>query len=208
LLDHSLAAIAASETLTEVVIAAPSADHRQRARELLAGHAGLSGEVVEGGATRAESVARALTAVDGELVLVHDAARPLAPPALFDAIVARLGAEEGADAVVAAAPIADTVKRSREPHDDAALGIVASTVSRDDLWIAQTPQGFRVERLRAAQRRAEEAGELAAATDEAGLIEAGGGIVLLERSPASNIKVTDAADLRLAGALLAGSGRV
>jgi len=207
LLDHSLAAIAASETLTEVVIAAPSAD-RQRAHELLAGHAGLSGEVVEGGATRAESVARALTAVDGELVLVHDAARPLAPPALFDAIVARLGAEEGADAVVAAAPIADTVKRSREPHDDAALGTVASTVPRDDLWIAQTPQGFRVERLRAAQRRAEEAGELAAATDEAGLIEAEGGIVLLERSPASNLKVTNAADLRLAGALLAGSGRV
>jgi 2-C-methyl-D-erythritol 4-phosphate cytidylyltransferase len=193
--------------VTEVVIAAPP-DDQEPARELLAGHPGLSGEVVEGGETRADSVSRAMTGVGTDLVLVHDAARPLAPPELFDAIVARLSAEDRADAVVAATPVADTVKRSRDPHHGTAAGTVLDTVPRDDLWLAQTPQGFRVERLRAAQRRAEQAGALAAATDEAALIEAAGGIVLLERSPGSNFKVTDALDLRLAGALLAGRGRV
>ncbi len=207
LLDHSLAAIAAGETVTEVVIAAPAGD-QERARELLAGHPGLSGEVVAGGETRAESVSRAMIGVGTDLVLVHDAARPLAPPGLFDAIVARLSDEDRADAVVAATPIADTVKRSRKPHDGSGPGTVLATVPREDLWLAQTPQGFRVERLRSAQRRAEQAGALAAATDEAALIEAEGGIVLLERSPGANFKITDELDLRLAGALLAGGGRV
>jgi 2-C-methyl-D-erythritol 4-phosphate cytidylyltransferase len=199
--------VAASAAVTGVVIAAPAGD-RDRARELLAGHPSLSGEVVEGGETRAESVSRALAGVGTDLVLVHDAARPLAPPELFDAIAARLVADDRADAVVAAAPVTDTVKRSVEPHDDAPDGTVAATVPRGQLWLAQTPQGFRVESLRAAQGRAAAVGALATATDEAGLIEAAGGIVLLERSPASNLKITDADDLRMAEALLGGGGRV
>lgn len=188
--------------ISTVVVAAP-ADYEARARVELDACAGLDGVVVAGGASRAESVDLALHQVETELILVHDAARPLAPSALFDAIVLRLSAEPGADAVIAATPVVDTIKRSVRPHHELGPGTVQATVSRSDLWHAQTPQGFRTERLRAAQREAAERGALAAATDEAGLLEAIGGTVLLERAPPRNLKVTDAADLRRAAALLA-----
>jgi 2-C-methyl-D-erythritol 4-phosphate cytidylyltransferase len=202
LLARALDVVAASEAIETVVIAAP-AGHEGVAAAQLAACAGIDGEVLAGGASRAESVRIALERVATELVLIHDAARPLAPVELFDAIVARLSAEAGAEAVIAASPIVDTIKRSHRPHHEQDPGVVAATVPRDDLWAAQTPQGFRTGALRAAQRAGAEQGGLAAATDEAGLIEAVGGTVLLERAPASNLKVTDGADLRQAGALLA-----
>ncbi len=207
LLDHSLLAVAACEAIDRVVIAAP-AGHLDTALQRLAEASGLEGEAVAGGETRADSVRAALALVETELVLIHDAARPLVEPGLFDAIVARLCAEAEADAVIAAAPIVDTVKRSSRPHQGAEAGLVEATIPREDLWAAQTPQGFRTERLREAQARAESAGSLAEATDEASLIESAGGTVLLERSPTSNIKITGPADIRLAAALLAGLRRV
>ncbi len=206
LLDHSLLAVVACEAIDRVVIAAPTG-HLDTAQRL-AQASGLEGEAVAGGETRADSVRAALALVETELVLIHDAARPLVEPGLFDAIVARLCAEAEADAVIAAAPIVDTVKRSSRPHQGAEAGLVEATIPREDLWAAQTPQGFRTERLREAQARAESAGSLAEATDEASLIESAGGTVLLERSPTSNIKITGPADVRLAAALLAGPRRV
>ena len=67
--------------------------------------------VVDGGATRAESVANALATVETELVAIHDAARPLLTPELVEALVATLDADPEADAVIAASPVTDTVKR-------------------------------------------------------------------------------------------------
>jgi 2-C-methyl-D-erythritol 4-phosphate cytidylyltransferase len=180
-----------------VIVAAPAGDGCGRAAELIANTPGLEAEVVAGGVTRADSVLAALELTGTELVLVHDAARPLAPPGLFDAIVARLEADPGADAVIAAAPLADTIKRA-----DAETGRVAGTVPREGLWAAQTPQGFRADVLREAQTAAAAAGTLVEATDEARLIEAAGGAVLIEPAPASNLKVTTPEDLVLAEVLL------
>ncbi len=182
-----------------MVVAAPAGAGLEQAEELLASYPALQGTVIAGGPSRAESVALAVARVETELVLVHDAARPLAPPELWDAVVARLEREAELAAVIAAAPVTDTIKRA-EPS----AGIVLETVARDGLWGAQTPQGFRVSALRAAQDAAAAAGRLAVATDEARLIEEAGGRVALEPGPARNIKVTTADDLLVAAALLTG----
>jgi 2-C-methyl-D-erythritol 4-phosphate cytidylyltransferase len=153
---------------------------------------------VAGGAVRSASVREALRACPaGDPVLVHDAARPLAPARLFERALAQLE-RSGADAVVAAAPVSDTIKEV--DADDGRT--VTRTLERSRLWAVQTPQVFR----RAALERALlDAGEetLAAATDDAWLIErAGGRVEVVESSPA-NLKITTPTDLTLAELLLA-----
>ena len=161
---------------------------------------------VEGGESRSESVAAGLDRVESEIVAVHDAARPLVTPRLIDDLVERLLASPDAAAVIAAAPITDTVKRAEgprsaagEPSRDALT--VAETVSRDELWAAQTPQVFRTDVLRAALGT--DSHRLATATDDAMLVERVGGTVLLHPSPPENLKVTTPLDLRVAELLLA-----
>jgi 2-C-methyl-D-erythritol 4-phosphate cytidylyltransferase len=209
ILAHSLLQVRAAARLATAVVAAP-AGHEAEVERLLVGIEGLGGVVVAGGESRAASVRAGLALVETELVLIHDAARPLVRAALFDAVAARLEGRPDAAAVVAAAPILDTVKRSVGPRSAGAgaAEVVAETVPREDLWAAQTPQGFRVAELRAAQAAAEAAGELEAATDEARLIERHGGTVLLEPAPAENLKVTGPEDLSAAEALLAARQRV
>ncbi len=192
MLEWSLRALEAAETIAAIVVAAPPG-HEGEVQAI----AGARAAVLAGGATRAESVALALAEVEGELVMIHDAARPLVSSALVERVLARLAGSE-ADGVIAAAPVADTLKRGGE------RGAVTETVPRAGLWAAQTPQAFRVEALRDAQESARVAGELAAATDEGWLIERAGGSVLLEPAGQANPKVTDAADLQVAEALLAG----
>ncbi len=92
---------------------------------------------VAGGEHRSESVAKALELAGEELVVVHDAARPLVTPGLVDAVVEELAAEEGAAGVIAAAPVTDTIKEA------SAEGRVERTVDRSRLWAVQTPQAFR-----------------------------------------------------------------
>ena len=153
---------------------------------------------VAGGSVRSESVREALRACPaGDPVVVHDAARPLAPARLFQRALDQLE-RSGADAVVAAAPVSDTIKEV-----DVGDGrTVTRTLERARLWAVQTPQVF----LRAALERALlDAGEetLAAATDDAWLIErAGGRVEVVESSPA-NLKITTPTDLTLAELLLA-----
>jgi len=154
---------------------------------------------VEGGATRSESVKRALAAApEGDLVLVHDGARPLLTRELAQAVIAALAADARADAAIAALPVTDTVKRVGDG------GVVRETLDRGELWAVQTPQVFR----RAALARALDAPPevLAQATDDAWLIERRGGRVIVVESSPENIKVTTPLDLRLAEALLAGRG--
>lgn len=148
---------------------------------------------VPGGPTRSASVRCGLEAVpDGvDVIVVHDAARPLASSQLFHDVVTAV--EAGADGAVPGFAVSDTVKRV----DD---GRVVETVVRDGLVSVQTPQAFRADVLRKAH-----AGE-AEATDDAALVEAVGGDVRLVPGDPRNIKITTAMDLELAMALLSGGG--
>jgi 2-C-methyl-D-erythritol 4-phosphate cytidylyltransferase len=124
-------------------------------------------------------------------VIVHDAARPLASPELFARALAELE-RTGADAVIAATPVADTVKEARG-------AVVARTVDRSSLWAIQTPQVFRRARL---ERALADEELVARATDDAWLIEQQGGVVRVLAADEPNFKVTTANDLRLAELLL------
>ncbi len=148
--------------------------------------------IVRGGATRQESVARGLAAVPPEasIVLVHDGARPFATPALFAAVITAARDHGCALPLLA---IHDTVKR-------VAADRVTGTVPRDDLRLAQTPQGFRMDVLAAAHAHAAERG--VAATDDVALVEdalAAGRLagVTIAAVPGeeSNVKVTRPSDL-------------
>jgi 2-C-methyl-D-erythritol 4-phosphate cytidylyltransferase len=145
---------------------------------------------VVGGATRSESVRAGLAAVapDADVVVVHDAARPLASTALFAAVVDAV--RGGADAAVPGTPLADTVKRVSSDR-------VIATIPRDDLVAVQTPQAFRPAVLRAAHERGGDA------TDDAALVEQSGGAVVVVAGDARNIKITNGDDLALAVALAA-----
>jgi len=152
--------------------------------------------ICPGGPRRQDSVRLGLEALGECLwVVVHDGARPLITAALIEAGLAA-AAEEGA--AVAALPLTDTLKEA-----DAA-GVITRTLDRRNVWAAQTPQVFGYELLREAHRRADSVGE---ATDDAALVEALGRRVKVFPGSPRNLKVTTAADLALAQALLAESGR-
>jgi 2-C-methyl-D-erythritol 4-phosphate cytidylyltransferase len=145
---------------------------------------------VPGGSTRSGSVRAGLDAVasSATVVVVHDAVRPLAAPALFDAVIGAVRA--GADAAVPGLPIPDTVKRVDGD-------LVIDTIARDGLRAVQTPQAFRADALRAAHTSGGDA------TDDAALVEANGGRVVVVPGDPRNIKITTPADLVVASALLA-----
>ena len=144
---------------------------------------------VAGGRTRSESVRAGLAAIasDAEIAVVHDAARPLATPELFELVIDAVRA--GADAAVPALPVTDTLKRVDGDR-------VVGTVDRDGLVAVQTPQAFRVAALRAAHTGA------ADATDDAALVEAVGGTVVVVGGDPRNLKVTNVADVAVVEALL------
>ncbi|HVU71664.1 MAG TPA: 2-C-methyl-D-erythritol 4-phosphate cytidylyltransferase [Mycobacteriales bacterium] len=190
LVVHAVRALLSSRAVTQVVVAAPP--------ELLADVQRLlpGAVVVAGGATRVASVAAALAAADADadVVLVHDAARPLAPPDLVDRVAGVV--LDGAPAVIPVVPVVDTVKRV-----DAA-GRVLDTVDRADLRAVQTPQGFRRDVLVAAHARAAADGE--DATDDAGLVERIGIEVVTVPGDERAFKVTTPHDLARA-ALVVGA---
>ncbi len=139
----------------------------------------------------------ALGEAESELVVVHDAARPLVSAELIDAVVERLLESAEVDGVIAAAPLTDTVKQIARGKRR-----IARTERRDELWAAQTPQVFHTQALRAAHA-APSRGKV---TDDAMLIEQAGGIVLVEPAPAWNLKVTTPDDLHVAELLLGARG--
>ena len=152
--------------------------------------------VVPGGPSRADSVRCGLVAVpdDAAVIVVHDAARPLATPGLFAAVIDAV-AGGGVDAAVPGLPLSDTVKAV-----DAA-GNVVRTLDRDTLVAVQTPQAFRADVLRRAHR---DAGP--GATDDAMLVEALGATVRVVPGDEGNLKITAPGDLRAAERLLAARG--
>jgi 2-C-methyl-D-erythritol 4-phosphate cytidylyltransferase len=204
MIGWSIDALRACESVRSIVVAAPPGHVHD-----LGGH---DLRVVDGGATRAQSVANAMAAVGTELVAIHDAARPLLTPQLVEELVARLDADPEASGVIAAAPVTDTVKQAgaasgpstsdvfvSSEMTNASL-VVEGTLDRSSLWAAQTPQVFRAEALRAALDV--DAATRDAATDEAMLIEAVGGRVLIHPTPTENFKVTTPLDLKVAELLL------
>ncbi|HEX5895870.1 MAG TPA: 2-C-methyl-D-erythritol 4-phosphate cytidylyltransferase [Thermoleophilaceae bacterium] len=151
-------------------------------------------DFVRGGDSRSASVRNALAAApEAEIAVVHDAARPLVTRDLVERCIAAL--EPGIDGAIAAVPMTDTVKEA------APDGRVVRTLDRSPLWSIQTPQVFRADVLRRALER--DAAALAAATDDAALVEEAGGTVRVVEAPPENIKVTRASDLRIVEALLA-----
>ena len=145
--------------------------------------------VVAGGASRSASVRAGLEALpdDAEVVVVHDAARPLAGPELWAAAIAAV--VSGADAALCAVAVTDTVKRV--DGDD-----VVATVDRTELVAVQTPQAFRAAALRVAHAAGLDA------TDDGALVEAAGGRVVVVPGSVTNLKITHPHDLAVAEALL------
>ena len=149
---------------------------------------------ISGGASRQESVERGLAGLPGEArhVLIHDGARCLASPDLFDRCAE---AVRGGKAVIAATPVTDTIKQVDES------GVITATPNRAELWAAQTPQAFSVDELRQGHREARANGWTV--TDDASLYERlGWPVNVLDAGP-SNIKVTTPFDLTVARAVLA-----
>ncbi|HEX2905102.1 MAG TPA: 2-C-methyl-D-erythritol 4-phosphate cytidylyltransferase [Jatrophihabitans sp.] len=187
ILDTALAVFLQHPRVAEVVVVAPP-----DLAESLARATGV--RVVPGGSTRADSVQRGLSAVSeqAELVLVHDAARPLVPARVLSNVIDALLA--GATAVVPVLPMIDTVKQVDEQAR------VTATVHRDRLRRVQTPQGFRLEVLRAAYAAA----GVAASTDDAGVVELHGVTVLTVPGDEEAFKITTPHDLRIAELLVHG----
>jgi 2-C-methyl-D-erythritol 4-phosphate cytidylyltransferase len=185
LLEWSLDAFKEAATVTEIVVATPPAQEASVAeRGVLA---------VAGGEHRSESVAKAIELCSEEIVVVHDAARPLVTPKLINSVVDRLARDPDAAGAIAAAPVTDTIKRANDQ------GRVERTLERAGLWAVQTPQAFRAEVLREALSDPD---SLPQATDDAMLIERRGGRIVIHPAPAENIKVTTPIDLRVAELLL------
>ena len=191
MLRHALDAFLSSELISHTFVVV-SAEDRQI--DAVAPRDGVS--VLRcGGATRMESIRNALHAMsasvrEGDWVLVHDAARPGLDRALIEKLIAEVGAHPVGGLL--ALPVVDTVKR-------AADGAVA-TVSRDGLWLAQTPQMFRYRLLSDALAAAADA---AAITDDASAIEAMGHAPMLVEGHPRNLKVTLPQDIRIAEMYLA-----
>jgi len=148
--------------------------------------------IAPGGATRGESVWNGLEDLpdDAEVVLVHDAARPLVDNSTIDRVVAEARAGRSA---IAALPVVDTLK---EVNED---GTIIRTVEREKLWRAQTPQGFPRETIVTAHRRARE--QRLSATDDASLCERLGIPVVVVRGNERALKITDDDDFARAEAL-------
>lgn len=199
ILVHAVRALVAARSVDLVIVAAPPGDGVDDVRSLLANQVPMADVViVAGGATRQESVAIALAHLpaDVDVVLVHDAARPLVPVELVDAVASAVRA--GAPAVIPVLPVSDTVKEID------AGGRVVRTIDRSTLRAVQTPQGF--DRLVLERAHAVEPGDATDATnatDDAGLVERLGVPVVVVPGHEEALKVTRPFDLAVAEAVLA-----
>lgn len=178
-LDRSVMTASRASDGVVVVVAA------DQVTDIAQGVATKSVTVVAGGDSRSESVRLGLAAVpvEAEVILVHDGARPLADLTLFERTITAVAS--GADAAVPAVPVTDTIRH-----------IGGGVADRSTLVAVQTPQAFRAQALRSAH---EAGGE---ATDDAGLVEAQGGTVMLVDGARHNLKITNPEDLAIAHTLI------
>lgn len=176
--------------ITDIVVVVP-----ERWRDAAVTLLGPGAQVVSGGPTRQDSVRLGLEYVSAPRVVVHDAARPFAPPSVFTAVTEAL---EGSDAAVPGLQMQETVKIVRD-------GSVVRTLEREEVWNIQTPQAFWTDRLRDAHARAVADGF--DGTDDAQLIEHYGGRVTVVEGHLDAFKVTKAADFGRADLLAERSRR-
>jgi len=179
MLEWSIDALRTVPAIDTIVVALPAG---------WAGSAPQGTIGVLGGEHRSQSVRAALSVAAGDPVVVHDAARPLLTADIVRAALDELAAHD-CDAAIAAAPVTDTIKQAEG-------GVVTQTLARGSLWAVQTPQVFRRAALEGALDASDDV--LAAATDDASLVERAGGIVRVVASPRENLKITTPGDLQVA----------
>jgi 2-C-methyl-D-erythritol 4-phosphate cytidylyltransferase len=193
MLFYSLVTIRQVTSISEIVITIPEGFETAARAEVAAAGVDVPVKITPGGVERQDSVriALELTSAESDLVIVHDAARPLATPAIFESC---LTAAMRAGAAIAAIPVSDTLKRVTN-------SAITATIARADLWQAQTPQAFRRNILIAAHQRA--ISEKVVATDDADLAERTGARVEVVEASTSNIKITTPSDLAIVEAIIA-----
>jgi 2-C-methyl-D-erythritol 4-phosphate cytidylyltransferase len=193
MLSYSLGTVRQVSTIDEVVVTVPAGFENAARSEVAAAALNVPVKITPGGIERQDSVriALELTSAESELVIVHDAARPLATPAIFEACLSAAARGGGA---IAAIPVSDTLKRVAD-------GAISATVARAGLWQAQTPQAFRRDLLIAAHQRASSEGIVA--TDDADLVERTGARVEVVEASTDNIKITTPSDLAIVEAIIA-----
>ena len=195
LLIHALRVLQAGKTISEIVVVVPQGAVTYCQKELLPQFV-LSkiSMVIAGGARRQDSVWNGLQAVDErtKIVVVHDAVRPFVTDAMVEQVVESARTH---GAAIVAIPLHDTVKRVAQD------GLIDTTLDRQRLWSAQTPQAFKIELLREAHQSSRQTG--VEATDDAFLVERIGRRVSIVNGSPDNIKVTRPEDLVMGEAILA-----
>ena len=197
ILVHTLRRFEPIEVVRRIVVVV-AAEREALCRELLHTHGPWPQPiaVVHGGAERQDSVQKGLAALETqcEIVVIHDAARPFIS---VEAIQRSIDAAAETGSAVVATPVRDTIKRADAQHT------IRETVSRHDLWLAQTPQTFQVGVIREAHQWAQQRGIVG--TDDATLVEQMGRPVRIVPGDALNFKITTPDDLALAQAVLQAS---
>ena len=184
LLFHTLTSFLECDDIAEIVVVIPEEDLEMIFRELASFTSAKPIKTVAGGARRQDSVLNGCLALSEnvEIITVHDAARPFVTPELISATIS--GCNE-ADGCIAALPSKDTVKQVSENN-------IQRTIDRNSIWLAQTPQTFHKDILINALQQD------MIATDEASMVEATGGKVLVTEGFAGNFKITTSEDWQLA----------
>jgi 2-C-methyl-D-erythritol 4-phosphate cytidylyltransferase len=193
LLVRVLQSLAATAAVQEIVVTVPAGTEQRARGQVQAAQIQLPVKIVAGGPERQDSVrvALGLTSAESELVVIHDAARPFATPAMFSACIAAAAAN---GAAIAAIPVKDTLKRVEGQT-------IVSTLAREGLWHAQTPQAFRRDLLWRAHEEAFR--DSVTATDDACLCERLGIAVQIVPGSATNLKITSPDDLQIGEAIAA-----
>jgi 2-C-methyl-D-erythritol 4-phosphate cytidylyltransferase len=203
ILVHTLRKFAGHSSVDEIVIALRKneiAAFREQLEKQFSEILRKPVRMVEGGEHRQDSVANALAAIAADpddIVLVHDAVRPLVTPEIIGAVI---DAAKNHGAAIAGWPAVDTIKQVERTSEGA---VVTATIPRERIVMAQTPQGFRYAVLKKAFDEALKDGFVG--TDEASIIERSGQLVAVVMGSPRNIKITTPADMELAEFYLKGS---
>lgn len=195
LLSYTLERFEESEKIDEVVLVIRSQDRNLIEKEIFERKNYIKVKtIITGGSTRQESVYNGLKAIKEEdgIVCIHDGARPLLKKWMIDETIKMVPFFDG---IILAVPIVETVKKINIPEM-----IVEKTVNREMLWVAQTPQTFRLEKIKKYYQKAME--ENIQVTDDSTLLEYYGGKVAIVRGSEDNIKITTKVDLLLAEVIM------
>ena len=202
ILIHTLRVFARNQQISQIMVALRKNEMERFSRQLAKEKLTAKVEVVEGGEHRQESVANALSSLQAakdDIVLIHDAVRPFVDDEIIGNVIREV---EKHGAAIAGLPAVDTIKQVERAAEGA---LITSTIPRERVVQAQTPQGFRYELIKQAFDSASGDGYIG--TDEASLVERMGVDVWVVMGSARNIKITTPADLELAEFLLAQAAR-